>query len=236
MRLLVIRHGDPDYEHDSLTPKGWREANLLADRLEKLTVCRFYCSPCGRARDTAKETLRRARREATICGWLREFPAQILDPETGKPRIPWDLMPEYWTARGDLYDKDRWYDDPLMRTGDVRERYREVAQGLDGVLAEHGYRRDGMIYRAERPNRDILVFFCHLGAEGVMLSHLLGISAPVLWHGTFIAPTSVTTIVTEERKRGIAAFRCRTIGDTSHLSRAGEPVSDSGLFPETWQG
>ena len=33
MRFLIIRHGDPDYEKDSLTEKGWREAALLADRL-----------------------------------------------------------------------------------------------------------------------------------------------------------------------------------------------------------
>ena len=38
MRILIIRHGDPDYEHDSLTEKGWREAALLADKLEKETL------------------------------------------------------------------------------------------------------------------------------------------------------------------------------------------------------
>ena len=32
MKLLIIRHGDPDYETDSLTQQGWREAELLADR------------------------------------------------------------------------------------------------------------------------------------------------------------------------------------------------------------
>lgn len=35
MRILIIRHGDPDYERDSLTEKGWREVELLAERLEK---------------------------------------------------------------------------------------------------------------------------------------------------------------------------------------------------------
>ena len=33
MRLLMIRHGDPDYEHDCLTEKGKREAKLLSQRL-----------------------------------------------------------------------------------------------------------------------------------------------------------------------------------------------------------
>ena len=31
MRILMIRHGDPDYEHDSLTETGKKEAALLAE-------------------------------------------------------------------------------------------------------------------------------------------------------------------------------------------------------------
>ena len=34
MRLIFIRHGDPDYEKDSVTEKGEREIELLADKLE----------------------------------------------------------------------------------------------------------------------------------------------------------------------------------------------------------
>ena len=32
MRILFIRHGDPDYINDTLTKKGHREAKLLAER------------------------------------------------------------------------------------------------------------------------------------------------------------------------------------------------------------
>ena len=32
MRLLFVRHGDPDYVHDTLTEKGHREAAFLAER------------------------------------------------------------------------------------------------------------------------------------------------------------------------------------------------------------
>ena len=64
MRLIFVRHGDPDYEHDSLTEKGWREAELLAARLEKLKEEQrgeIYCyqSPLGRAQDTAALTLKK---------------------------------------------------------------------------------------------------------------------------------------------------------------------------------
>ena len=33
MELLIIRHGDPDYTIDSLTEKGWKEAEYLSEKL-----------------------------------------------------------------------------------------------------------------------------------------------------------------------------------------------------------
>ena len=41
MKLLIIRHGDPDYSIDSLTEKGWKEARFLAERIAKLDVAKF---------------------------------------------------------------------------------------------------------------------------------------------------------------------------------------------------
>ena len=41
MRIIFIRHGDPDYEKDSLTEKGWREAALLAQRVSRWKVTDF---------------------------------------------------------------------------------------------------------------------------------------------------------------------------------------------------
>ena len=33
MKLLFIRHGDPDYTIDSLTEKGWKEAEFLSEKI-----------------------------------------------------------------------------------------------------------------------------------------------------------------------------------------------------------
>ncbi len=38
MKLLIIRHAEPDYSIDSLTEKGWREAELLKQRLIKREI------------------------------------------------------------------------------------------------------------------------------------------------------------------------------------------------------
>ena len=29
MRLIFIRHAEPDYAHNTITEKGWKEARLL---------------------------------------------------------------------------------------------------------------------------------------------------------------------------------------------------------------
>ena len=49
MKILIIRHGDPDYENDTLTEHGRLEAEYLAEMLCKKDIKIFYTSPYGRA-------------------------------------------------------------------------------------------------------------------------------------------------------------------------------------------
>lgn len=235
MRLLIIRHGDPDYERDSLTEKGWREAGLLADRMAKLEVKRFYVSPLGRARDTASLTLQKMNRTAVVHDWLEEFSPRINRPDTDQRKtLAWDWLPEDWTAEGAYFLRDKWPETEIMKEGKVGEAYDRVIRGFDALLAEHGYVRQGELYRAERPNRDTIVFFCHFGVECVLLSRLMNVSPMILWHHTCALPTAVTTVITEERRRGKASFRVNAFGDISHLYAAGEEPSFSARFCETY--
>lgn len=234
MKLLIIRHGDPDYENDTLTSKGRREAELLSERLSELEVKAAYCSPLGRAMDTARPSLEKLGITAETKDWLREFEGYIIDPDTCEKRIPWDLMPAYWTSCEEFYDRNKWLDIPLMQTGNVSREYEWVCRGLDELLEQHGYRRDGNFYRAVKANNDTLLLFCHFGLECVLLSHLLGISPVNLWHGFVALTSSVTTLVTEEREEGKAYFRCCGFGDLSHLYAAGEPASFAARFCEAY--
>ncbi len=236
MRLLIIRHGDPDYEKDSLTEKGWREAALLAERISKLEVAAFYVSPLGRARDTASLTLKKMNREAVECDWLKEFPTRINRPDMAGARktLAWDWLPPDRTGGGAYFCREEWADAEVMREGGVGLEYRKVTGSFDGLLARHGYVREGKIYRAERPNRDTIVFFCHFGLECVLLSHLMNVSPMILWHHTCAAPATVTTVVTEERRQGKASFRMGAFGDISHFYIAGEEPSFAARFCETY--
>lgn len=237
MKFLIIRHGDPDYTIDSLTEKGCREAQMLAERIAPMDIKAYYVSPLGRAQKTASYTLEKAGRTAETLQWAREFDTTILAEGIGPAypdgrRIVWDMLPDYWTKEPLYYDKDRWFDTPLMKEAGMEKGIREVWDGLDALLEKHGYRRENGYYRAVRPNNDTIVLFCHFGVTCVMLSHLLGVSPMVLWHGFVTAPTSVTTVITEERREGIVSFRVNAMGDISHLYAHGEEPAFSGRFCE----
>ena len=235
MKLLIVRHADPDYSIDSLTEKGWREAEYLSERLAKTDAAAYYVSPLGRARDTASLTLRKVGRTAEECPWLREFHAPIRRPDAeGWSASCWDWLPQDWTADERFFLPDRWGEHDIMAEGGVKKEYDWVVGNFDALLERHGYRREGRLYRAVEPNNDTIVLFCHVGVEAVLLSHLLNVSPMTLWHGLCAAPSSVTTVISEERRRGTASFRVWAFGDVSHLYCHGEPPAFSARFSECY--
>ena len=237
MKLLIIRHGDPDYKNDSLTEKGWREAEILSERVKDWNVKEFYCSPLGRAKDTASLTLNKVGRKAVTYDWLQEFYYRVTDEQTGQERIAWDFMPNYFCSHDGLHNKDEWFKTAVMSSGDIEKHYSEVKQGIDGLLASYGYvRREDGVYAVKEHNDDNLVFFCHFGITALLTGYLTGIAAPALWQGFFMAPTSITVLGSEERLPGEAAFRVQVFGDYRHLIEGGEPVSASGYFTDIFEG
>ena len=231
MKLLIVRHADPDYAIDSLTETGWKEAELLADRLCNMDIKAFYVSPLGRAKDTLSLTLKRLGKDAEVKEWLQEFPAVVQKPNE-PDSIAWDWLPQDWTGEPRFYDREKWLTVPVFRDSDTPALYKKACEGLDALLAQHGYLRQANCYRVQQRNEDTIALVCHFGLESVLLSHLLNISPMALWHGTCAAPASVTSLVTEERREGIALFRMNAFGDTSHLYVGGREPSFAARFCE----
>ena len=236
MRILIIRHGDPDYKNDTLTEKGKREAQLLAKRLKKEKIDRLYTSPLGRAKDTCAYTAKALGKEneVVVKDWLCEFGIKLVLPSGRERGIPWDMLSDEWINEPKMYDYQAWHQQDLYRTVGMESKYKQVCEGLDSVLAESGYIRDGNVYRTQKGNTDTIALFCHFGLEMVLLSHLCGISPIPLWHHFVALPTSVTTLYTEERREGVAVFRCCGFGDTGHLFAGGEEPSFSARFCEVY--
>ena len=230
MKILIVRHGDPYYPTDSLTEKGFREAELLKDRLVKEKIDAFYCSPLGRAQRTAEPTLKALGVEAETLHWLREFEGHFTSPFTGEERITWDLPPYMWCKDIRNYDLKDWVNSDLMKLSNAAQIFRETAEGIDEVLARYGMVREGMLYRGDEDKT--IAFVCHFCLGITILSYLLGISPIVAQNNFFMAPTSVTTLVTETDSKGYSHFRATGVGDVSHLYAAGEVPSESGLYPD----
>ena len=229
MRLILIRHGDPDYARDALTEKGQREAKLLALRASNWKVDDIYVSPLGRARETAKFCLDKWNKSATVLDWAREFPYYVEEKE----QYIWDFYPSQWTGEDSNFKENDWAKSP--RFDCVGQAYRSVCASLDELLLGYGYERRGRAYRVKEHSDKTIVIFCHFGISMIFLSHLLNISAQTLLHGLFLAPTSVTVLNTEERAGDEAYFRAERIGDCYHLLAGNESVSPSGYFAEIMQ-
>ena len=235
MKIVFIRHGDPNYELDALTEKGILEAKALIPRIEKINADYYYVSPLGRARQTAQIAMERIDKEAKVLDWLREFPAvveHICEPNPG-PQC-WDWMPSDWAKEPSFYDIDRFYDHPVMKKGHVKEIYEDVINHFNALLRKHGYAKNGKTFDVLKANHDTLCFFCHFGIECVLLSYLINVSPMILWHGFVASTSSVTIVNTEERQKGIASFRISHFGDTSHLDASGLEPSFSARFCECY--
>ena len=241
MRLIFIRHAEPDYKNNTLTKKGFREAAILAERTASWeNVREAYVSPLARAQLTAAPCLEKLRLSAFTYDWLQEFLYPVWNPETGERSIAWDLSPAYFSKEPGFYSPTGWLDTPLIRSNpDIGPAYREICEGLDGILKSHGYVREGMMYRAlpetAGDEDESIVFFCHFGITCFMMAHLTGISPILLLHHTIIPPSGVTVMNAEKDDDGAAHFRAQGIGDVSHLQRAGEPISKSGAFTPLFQ-
>ncbi len=116
MKLLIIRHGDPDYPNDGLTETGKREAALLAERIAPMEIRDYFVSPLGRAKATAAPTLKRAGRTAIEYDWLKEFSIPIDRPDVdGMSRVPWDWLPQDWLSDPRLLSAEHWKENEIFR-------------------------------------------------------------------------------------------------------------------------
>lgn len=233
MKILIIRHADPDYKKDSLTEKGFKEAHLLTKRLLREHPAAIYSSPLGRAKKTAEEYLNETKQSSKEYSWLKEFYIPVKLPN-GKHGIPWDLYPDFVNNTPELLKEVNWKTTKIMKSGNVGKKYDKVIKGFDDLLKNHGYERDGLYYKVNSANKDTIILFCHFGVECVLLSHLLNTSPVVLWQGLCAAPSSVTTVYTEERKKGYAQFRCASFGDVSHLYAENEEPAFAARFCEIY--
>lgn len=219
MELYIIRHGEPNYKYDTITPYGWEEAELLGPRIAALHPDRIYASSCTRAQDTARPSCRLLGMEYEIQPWMQESMGYM-------QRVPLN----------DVSHADSGYvvtfgggASPLHDFAPHRSlEVSQMIRNSDAFLEQLGYRREGALYRAVRPNRDKICCFCHGGFGSAWFSHLLGMYP--IWNNLQfgIMTTSVTLFRFEANETGYCIPSLGRMGDCTHLRdiRPREQVPD----------
>lgn len=229
MRLFIIRHADPDYPNNTITPAGHLEAQALGQRMAKLGIDHVYTSPLGRAMHTAKYTADALGTQAIIEPWTEEIGDCVITlPPWGKLCI-WDCPGELIREREPYPTAADWHTREPFTLPRFQSEFARVREESDHFLARHGYEREGGRYRVVRRNKEKIAVFCHGGFGLWWLAHLLELPLTLAFAGFHLPPSSVTTILMDERSKQRATPRCIGLGDVSHLYAAGLPTSRMGI-------
>ena len=230
MLLYIVRHGDPDYPTDSLVPRGVLQAEAVARRLEKVGIDRIFSSPMGRARQTAEPLCRLLGKDYTVEEWAKEITVLTELPEGGKKSVA-------LVQNTRFRENDQWKlgaDDAMecavFQDTDMAACYAYIEKEGNGFLERLGYREENGNYRILWPNEEKVVLFCHGNFARVWLSSLLKIPVHLMLSGFGYNHTGVTILSFKNNENGLAAPRCLSYSDISHLYAHGPDMCYNGKF------
>jgi broad specificity phosphatase PhoE len=227
MLVYLIRHAEPDYETDTLTPAGRKEGRALAAYLRMLGVDEIYSSPYGRTRETAQIVGDILGLPAQVEDWTREVPESLVQKLN---QILWDFSGATLGSEQFLSTLSDWETASPLGGPIIASTIARIREGSDSFLKRQGFTRRGGFYEVKGKNRKKLAVVTHMGVVQAWLSHLLRIPLPFLWSGSYVYPASLTTVLFDEREIGKAVPRCLGLGDVAYLRAAGLEPSRIGFI------
>lgn len=217
MNIYFIRHGDPDYDTDSLTELGHKQADILAERVKDFPFDAIYHSTMGRARQTAEHCNKYFNYKMTEFSWLRELEWGDLSGDAYSSDGPWAIC-EDMIKNDHAYPKgDAWKTEPRICHDRIVSDVENREKALDEFLAGFGYVREGQLYRVTKDNKTNIACFCHGGVTSALVSHMLNIP---FW--TYIAHfpmemTAITKLCISGTEGSYAAAEVDYINSYTHL-------------------
>ena len=219
MLLYIVRHGHPDYVTDSLTDRGWLQAEAVGKRLAKTGIDQVYSSPMGRAKQTAEPTCRLLDLPCHIEPWAHEVQEERLTEEPyGKPISVTMVQNTYYRENGGIdLPYDRAYEAVGFRSSGMKEAVARIEEGGRDFLERLGYKEENGVYRILRANDDKVALFCHSIMARAWISTLLHIPIHMMWSGFHYTHTGVTVLEFRNNEDGFTAPKCLCYSDMSHL-------------------
>ncbi len=235
MLLYLIRHGDPDYKNDTLTPLGQRQAEAVARRLAVNGIDRIYSSPLGRAVATAKPTSEILGLPIEIEEWCSESLAwKYFAGKMPAGNTTWAFHQQNTlikTEESMKYTNENWYELDCFNMINGKEGYAYFQSAADDFLARQGYVREGAKYRIERANDDHVAIFAHQGFGMAFLSVLLQIPPQYVFASFDITHTGISIFHFANNEDGYSMPRCLCLSDTSHIYEDRLPIKYHNHMP-----
>lgn len=230
MLLFYVRHGDPIYQPDSLTPLGKRQAEAAAKRLATYGIDKIFVSSSTRACQTAAPTAEITKREPVVLDWCNEAYAwNDLTVDDGNGKRTWCFQSQKTV---ELFNSaevrnlgEEWYRHPCFAEGRFEEGTKRIRRETDAFLSDLGYvhDRDRCLYRPTRPNAERVALFAHQGFGLAFLSAVLDIPYPLFCSHFDMGHTGITAIEFAA-KEGTVIPRVLQLANDSHLYREGIPT------------
>ena len=218
MIIHFVRHGHPDYTTDTLTELGKKQAEAAASRLRDVGIERIYSSTKGRAMQTAEATAALLGLTVIPCDFMREISWKPLGDEAVIANgHPWRTS-EQLAANGiSLMNPDWKSTEPYCQCSTVGA-IETVESGIDALLAELGYEREGQYYRVvgEDTNKTIAIF-SHGGSSSAALAHLLNIPFPMVCGSFALDFTSISTLALSNERGALIFPKIRLLNDARHI-------------------
>ncbi len=237
MLFFYVRHGDPIYDPDSLTPLGVRQAEAVAKRLAVHGLDKIYTSSSNRAIMTATPTCEVLKLEPVVLDWCREshaFKQMTVKDENGKRKWCFDHpdTKKQFVASDVVALGDKWYTHPAFADTEFENGVKRVEGEVDALLSTLGYEHDrqGGYYNAIEPNDKRVALFAHHGFGMLFLSALLDIPYNILSTRFNISHSGITVIKFSESK-GFCIPQMLQLSNDSHLYREGLPTKYNNRTP-----
>lgn len=236
MLLFYVRHGDPIYSPDSLTPLGERQAEAVAKRLAMHGVDKIYSSTSMRAQLTAKPTCEILKKTPELLDFANESHAWAqltVNTENGRR---WIFQSPYHRRLANTEEMvalgHKWYEHPEFQNEIYKEGIDRILNESNAFLASLGYEHIGRTgaYKVTNDNQSRIAFFAHQGFGLAFLAAILDM--PYLNFATHFDMTHTgMTVIEFKNEDGFAFPRILTLSSDSHLYREGLPTKyNNGIY------
>lgn len=222
MRLLLVRHGEPDYEKDCLTDFGHVQAGIVAKRLMEEGITEIFSSPLGRARETAEHFSEESGiSDIKILDFMREIRFGPID-DLYNSGNPWFGVKDM-IAEGLPVNVPDWRKNDLFKDNTATIDIDNIAVETDKWLDSLGFVREGEYYRCrggEYKDRTIALF-CHGGTMTAFISHVMNLPFPYMCAFLFhLDHTAINRLYFDGKDDRLFMPVMELASDAGHLRRA----------------